>query len=110
MRAYLIDEISNTDMKKVYAFLRENAVKSSLTQIYWIKIPDDLLTSTQYEHKNCSPHVFAVELGKDWIKLEFYVRSLKNMRCTCPGYCTDGQRNFVINFAHSMIEQLGIKT
>ncbi len=110
MRAYLIDEISSSDMKKIYDFLAENAVKSSLDQIYWIKVPEDLLTSVQYEHKGCAPHVFAVELGRNWIKLEFFVRSLKNMRCTCPGYCTEGQRNFVINFAHTMIDRLGIKT
>jgi len=110
MRAYLIDEISTTDMKKITGFLGEHAMRSSLSKIFWVKIPDDLLSSVQYTHHDCQPHVFAVELGDHWIKLEFYVRSLKSMRCSCPGYCTEEQRNYIIHFAHNMIEQLGIRT
>lgn len=110
MRAYLIDEISSADMTKISSFLSEYAIKSSLNKIFWVKIPSDLLSPTQYSHPQCQPHVFAIELGNDWIKLEFFVRSSKTMRCTCPGYCTEDQRNFVINFAHSMIRQLGIRT
>lgn len=110
MKAYLIDEISSSDMEKINGFLRENAITSNLDQISWIRIPDDLLSDTQFEHHICQPHVFAVELGLDWVKLEFFVRSLKNIRCTCPGHCTEPQRDYVIKFAHGMIEQLGIRT
>jgi hypothetical protein len=110
MRAYVIDEISPGDMRKVEGFLKENAISSGLGQIFWVKIPEDLLTATQFEHRGCQPHGFAVELGRDRVKLEFFVRSLTRMRCECPGYCTESQRNYVIHFAHRMIEQLGIRT
>ncbi|SPD72582.1 conserved hypothetical protein [uncultured Desulfobacterium sp.] len=110
MRSYLIDEVSSSDMEKVSAFLSENAIKSNLNQLYWVKIPDDLLSEKQYQHLDCRPHAFAVELGSDWIKLEFLVRSLKHMRCDCPGYSTKQQQDFIINFARNMIEQLNIKT
>ncbi|RLB86193.1 MAG: hypothetical protein DRH15_02220 [Deltaproteobacteria bacterium] len=110
MRAYLIDEISSSDMKKIRGFLSEHALKSSLSAIFWVKIPDDLLNSTQFAHANCRPHVFAVELGDHWVKLELYVRSLNTMRCSCPDYCTESQRNYVIQFANNMLEQLGIRT
>jgi hypothetical protein len=110
MRSYLIDEVMKSDMEKVSAFLTENATKSNLDQIFWVKIPDDLLSEKQFQHLDCRPHAFAVELGSDWIKLEFLVRSLKHMRCDCPGYCTRQQQDFVINFAHNMIKQLDITT
>jgi len=110
MRAYLLDEISIADMKKIDDYLGQTATRSGLSQIYWIRMPDDLLSATQYQHTRCRPHVFAVELGRDWVKLEFFVRSLKNMRCTCPAYCTEGQRNYIINFANSMLEHLSIRT
>ena len=110
MRSYLIDEISSSDMDKISEFLKKNAIKSSLGQILWVRMPDNLLSDIQNEHRDCRPHVFSAELGLDWIKLEFYVRSLKKMRCTCPAYCTNPQRDFIINFVHDMIEQLGIKT
>jgi len=110
MRAYLIDEISPPDMQKITGFLKENAMKSSLDSLFWIRIPDDILSEIQFEHRNCRPHVFAVELGKDWLKLELFIRSLKNMQCTCPAYATPQQKDFIINFAHHMIDQLDIRT
>jgi len=110
MRSYLIDEISPADMEKVTGFLKKNVVVSNLDQIFWVKIPQDLLSETQFQHRDCQPHAFAVEVGHDWVKLEFLVRSLKNMRCTCPGYSTKQQRAFIINFAHNMIKELDIHT
>lgn len=110
MRAYLIDEILPDYMTKIEDFLKKNASSSNLDQIYWIEIPDHLLSETQSGHLKCQPHVFAVEVGTDWVKLEFFVRTLTNLGCKCIGYCTRQQRDYVINFANSMIEQLCIKT
>ena len=110
MRTYLIDEIVSSDLEKINVFLKENAISSNLDHLFWVRMPDDLLSETQFEHKNCRPHVFAVELGKDCLKLELFVRSLESMRCICPSYATPQQRNFIINFADGMIDQLGIRT
>lgn len=110
MKSYIIDEISKDGIDKIKAYLIQNALKSSLAQIFWIRMPEDILSETQFSHKSCYPHVFAVELGKDWVKFEFYVRSLYNMRCTCPGYCTRIQQDYVIEFANKMIEILKIRT
>jgi len=110
MRTYLIDELSPSKIEKIREFLGEHAIRSSLDQIFWVRIPDDLLSEMQFQHSKCKPHVFAVELGQDWVKLELFVRTLKNMRCDCPGYCTGQQRNFILNFTDGMIEQLKIDT
>ena len=110
MRAYLIDEISPDHMEKINDFLKKNGMPSNLDQIFWIKIPEDYLNETQSEHTNCQPHVFAVEIGSDWVKLEFFVRSHTKMECTCTRYCTTKQMSYVIKFANGMIEKLGIAT
>ena len=110
MRSYLIDEIMSSDIEKIDAFLKKNAIPSNLEQLFWVKIPQDLLSETQFEHTDCHPHAFAVELGEDWVKLEFLIRSMKNMQCTCPGYCTEQQQRFIINFALGMLKQLDIGT
>jgi hypothetical protein len=110
MRAYLIDEIRGQEMEQVKGFLKQHAIRSSLDQIFWVRIPDDLLNETQYLHPQCRPHVFAVELGPDWIKLELFVRTLKSMRCDCPAYCTSSQRDYIFRFADGLIEQLKIRT
>ena len=110
MRAYLIDEIDNPDMEKIKGFLTHNAIKSGINRIFWVKVPADVLSEPQHQHEPCQPHVFAVELGPDFVKLEFYIRSLTNMRCTCPGLCTAPQRAFIIRFADGMVDQLHIRT
>ena len=110
MRSYLIDELHSSDIEKINTFLHENAIQSNLDQLYWVAIPEDLLSGIQFEHRDCQPHAFAIEVGEDWVKLEFLVRSMKNMQCTCPGYSTGQQQNFIINFALQMLEQLDITT
>lgn len=110
MKSYMIDEISSADMEKVQSFLRRHALRSSLDRIFWIQIPDPLLSKIQRKHRECRPHVFAVELGDDWIRLELFIRSLQNLHCSCPGYCNRDQLNFVVEFAQGMVERTGIRT
>lgn len=110
MRAYFIDEIPKSQMPKIRSYLSEKATPSSIEQIFWVKVPDHLLTDLQQRHDGCKPHIFAVEMGPDWIKFELFVRSKKNLRCTCPGYCTHSQIDYVIHFACMMIDELGIAT
>ncbi|MBW1803390.1 MAG: hypothetical protein JRJ85_22000 [Deltaproteobacteria bacterium] len=110
MRSLLIDEIMSSDMEKIVSFLKKNTMASDLPDIFWVRIPDDLLSAAQYQHPQCQPHVFAIELSRDKIKLEFFIRSLKGFNCLCNGYCTIQQRDFIFNFAQNMIDRLSLKT
>ena len=110
MKAYLIDEIGNSDMEKIKGYLTHHAMKSGMDGIFWVKVPSDVLSEGQRQHEACQPHVFAVELGPDFVKIEFYIRSLVTMRCTCPGLSTPDQRDFILRFADGMIDQLHIRT
>jgi hypothetical protein len=110
MISYLIDEVPRTDLQKLRAHLKDTAMPSSMEGLFWVPLPEDILSETQYDHEDCKPHVFAVELGDDWIKMEFFVRNLANMRCTCSDYATRQQRDFIIRFAHTLIRDLGIRT
>jgi len=110
MRSYLIDEISLSDMKKVNAYLKQNALRSDLEAIFWVQIPEDHLRDIQLQHRDCQSHVFAIEVGTDWIKLEFFIRNLKDLQCACSGYCSPRQRDFILNYAHNIINDLGIRT
>ncbi len=110
MRSYILDEISTGQMQRLRKYLKENAISSSMADIFWVEMPKHLLSELQLLHTGCHPHVFAIELGKDWVKFELYVRSLHNMRCSCPGYCTKGQQDFVIAYANGIISSLEIRT
>ncbi len=110
MRAYLIDEITSPDMGRIVDFLSRHTLRSGMEDVFWVQIPNDLLSEQQYTHRTCRPHVFAIEVGDDWIKLECFIRSLQGMRCTCADYATRQQQDFIIQFAHTMIQDLGIRT
>ena len=110
MKYYLVDEISDKDMDKIRGFLKQNAVESQIEGLFWIELSEDLLNKQQSLHKGCQPYRFALEMGKDWIKAELFIRSSDNIRCDCSGYCNASQRDFISNFIESMISKLSIKT
>ena len=110
MKAYVLDEISAEDIVNIIRFLKENTAQSTMEQIFWVKFPEDLLSPLQFRHTACQPHAFAVEVGSDLVKMEFLVRSLETMKCDCTAYCTNTQRDYIINFADGMLDQLAIGT
>ena len=110
MRAYVLDEISKENIVKIVHFLKENASRSTMEQVFWVELPEDLLSPSQFQHTGCRPHVFAVEVGAHWVKLEFFIRSLQTLKCDCAAYCTNSQRDHIIEFADGMLDQLNIRT
>lgn len=110
MKAYVVDEISPSDMQKITTYLKEKSIQSSLDKVFWVEIPEDLLAAVQLEHSACKPHGFAVEVGSSWVKSEFFIRSLKSLRCECQRYCDRQQRDFILSFVDVMTDELDIRT
>jgi len=110
MKYYLIDEVSPSDMERATAFLKENATMSGMEKVFWVKFPDKLLSESQSGHRDCQPFFFAIELGAGIIKAEFYIRTLKGLKCSCSGYSDPGQSRFIIRFVDEMIRELKIRT
>ena len=110
MKSYLIDEIGVADVERIRQFLSEKAISSGLETLFWVKIPDSLLTPLQQEHLPCQPHVFSIERGQRFVKAELYLRTLRDMRCPCQGYCTPHQAHFVIEWVNEMLKDLSITT
>ena len=110
MRCYLVDEITTPDMKKIETFLLENASASGMENLFWIEMPGNRLNGLQASHMECQPYRFAIELGKDWMSVEFLLRGSRDLRCRCGGYCTPGQRDFILEYVDSMLGDLNIGT
>ncbi|MEW6185140.1 MAG: hypothetical protein AB1585_05300 [Thermodesulfobacteriota bacterium] len=110
MRQLLMDEISRPKMKAVETYLPQRAVPSGMEKIFWLELPDDLLSPLQMEHKGCGPHYLAVETGKDFVKFEFLVRCRNRFRCDCIGFATPDQERFLLDFAREMVRELEITT
>ncbi len=115
MRQYLLDEIGRGDLPRVRQYLKEHAAASSLADIWWVDLPEDLLSPEQFEHRECRPFRFAVELGDpvvgdNFIRFEFLIRSEQTMRCACIGYATRQQRDFILAYADRLVEDLALRT
>jgi hypothetical protein len=108
MRQYLIDEISRARMEAVSVYLNEKTVSSGMEEIFWLEIPEDLLSPIQETHKTCGPHYLAIETGKDFVKFEFLVRCRRRLRCECVQYVTPAQETFILNFAQALIQALDL--
>jgi hypothetical protein len=110
MRQYLLDEIPAGPMTAIKAYLKERTLPSTLDEIFWLELPEDLLSPLQREHQACGPHYLAIEVGKGFIKFEGLVRSQKKFRCDCIQYATAPQEAFLLEFAHALIRDLQLTT
>jgi len=115
MRQYLLDEIARKDIPRVREYLNECAIAASLPDIWWVDLPEDLLSPDQFEHRDCRPFRFAVEVGEpevgdSFVRFEMLIRSQQTMRCACIGYATRQQRDFILAYADRMVEELALRT
>ncbi len=109
MRQYIIDELKREEVDAIRSYLEEQCEPSGIDGLYWLRIPDDLLSGIQVDHKECAPFYFAAELGDSWLKLELLVRTRERLRCQCIQHATQPQRDFLLNFADTLVERLEIK-
>ena len=110
MRHYMLDEIARIDIPRVREYLNGHAIAASLPDIWWVDLPEDLLSPEQFEHRDCRPFRFAVELGEDFVRFELLIRSEQTMRCACIGYATRQQRDFILGYADRLVEDLALRT
>ena len=110
MKQYVIDELQSGDSEKIVEYVKHHFSATGLDQIYWVILPDDLLSDTQKAHRECRPFYVAVELMDTSVKCELLVRSKKRLGCDCICYADRQQRNWVIDQMDLMIDDLGIQT
>jgi hypothetical protein len=110
MRQYLLDEINRSDYQRLRDYLTEHAQASGLQDVWWVDLPEDLLSPEQFAHQDHQPFRFAIELGDEYLRIEFLIRSRNTMRCSCIGYATRQQRDFILAFADRLVEELKLKT
>ncbi len=109
MKQYLIDGLRLEDYQKLKAYFDEHLTSSPLGGIYWLELDKKLLTPIQKDHEGCYPHVFALMLEETYLSCEFLVRIKKNIKCDCMDYATRKQRDWLIDQADAILEQLDIR-
>lgn len=109
MRQYRIDQLSREERANIESYLKRTLSPGPVAGVYWIEVPQDLLSSEQREHGDCGPFFFAVELEAEAVCFEMLVRSKTNLHCSCIAYASKAQRDFVLRFVDRMLQEEHIR-
>ena len=109
MRSYFIDELAPEDVKRIKANLAHKGLAGSLEGIYYLPVPEALLSPEQKEHlAACGPFIMPLETGDDWVRLEMLVRARAILRCSCVAYAHPALREHMIDSLDALIKDLDI--
>lgn len=110
MRSLVLDELCRADMEKLASYLASTLTASAIEGVYWLDLPPDLLSAEQAAHGDCGPHRVALVLEEESLRLELLVRAHDSLRCTCTGYASLAQRQFLLGYMDRLIAELGLMT
>ncbi|MDO5483356.1 MAG: hypothetical protein Q4F27_00450, partial [Desulfovibrionaceae bacterium] len=66
MRWFIIDELLPDDSARLTAHLDELEMGSGMPGLYWLPLPEALLSPVQQAHaQSCGPHVMALEIEEN---------------------------------------------
>jgi hypothetical protein len=105
MRQVVIDELSPMERDNIDSYLKRSLKQGPMIGLYWIQLPDDLLSPTQLDHKEHGPFHLAVEVTNTAVKFELLVRSQVNLHCSCIAHATAAQRQYILDFMDKMVEE-----
>jgi len=109
MKQIVYDQLRELDYFNIRDYLDENVEKGTLEGIYQVDLPPGLHSKTQAEHARCQGFYFAVNLDRNQVAFELLIRSRQVLRCSCIGYATPEQRDYIFAFADQVLEDLGIR-
>ncbi|OQX61889.1 MAG: hypothetical protein B5M56_08030 [Desulfococcus sp. 4484_241] len=110
MKQYVIDELRPGEYERIREYLDNTVGRAEMGSIYWIPVPEEILSGKQRGHKNCKPFYFIADLEEARISCELLVRTKNSIRCDCIAYATPAQREWLINYIDNIFATLKITT
>jgi hypothetical protein len=109
MRLYVVDQLTEENIRSIITLLRNKEMESGVEGLFWLLLPDELLTDAQREHRaECGPYALGLEIFPDSIKLELLARAKNRLHCGCITYANAEQRAFAIEWIDSFLHELDI--
>jgi len=105
MRQYVIDQLSREERANIENYLKRTLQPGPVAGVFWIEVPQDLLSEDQRRHDECAPFFLGVELTAEAVCFELLVRSQTNLHCSCIAYASAAQRDFVLRIADKMVQE-----
>lgn len=109
MRQLVIDDLSPQEQDNLEHYLKRTLGAGPIEGLFWLPLPDDLLSEAQQGHDDCRPFHFSVELGRGHLSFELLVRNRANLHCSCIAYATKTQRDFLFRFLDQMLAEERIR-
>jgi len=109
MKQYVIDQLRESDHDQIRSFLDERGERTVFDEIYHMDLPKELYSEAQAAHNECQPFYFAINLALTKVSFELLIRSHQTLRCQCIGYATREQREYIIDFAESILTEHNIR-
>ncbi len=109
MRQYMIDQLSREERANIESYLKRTLEPGPVEGVFWLEVPQDLLSKDQRLHDECAPFFFGVELTEEAVCFELLVRSQTNLHCSCIAYASAAQRDFVLRFVDKMLQEEQIR-
>jgi len=109
MRQFMVDQLTRQERDNIDSYLKRTLKAGPLEGLYWMTVPDDLLAEGQQGHAECGPFYVAVEIEEEAVRFELLVRSQTNLHCSCIAYATPAQRDFILRFMDTMLDEELIK-
>lgn len=110
MRQIVVDDLSPMERDNIDSYLKRTLKAGPMIGLYWIVLPQELLTDTQREHEGCGPFYFGVEVEKAAVRFELLVRSNAHLHCECIAHATSEQRQYVLDILDAMLEEEMIRS
>lgn len=108
MRLYVVEDLQPDYLKRLQTALEERKLSGSVEGIFWLPVPEQMLSDIQREHASCGPHAMALELGPSWLRLELLVRARSIIRCSCIHYASPELRAQMIDWLDTLLKELDI--
>jgi hypothetical protein len=110
MRYYQINELTPDQLASIADRLREMELSSPMGDVFFLPLPPNLLDEEQARHApECGPHILALELDEDAVKMELLVRARGRMRCPCIKMASPEQREYMMGYLDNLLEELGVQ-
>ncbi len=110
MRQFVIDDLSPMERDNIDSYLKRTLKAGPMVGLYWIILPPELHSDIQKEHTDCAPFYLGVEVRKDSVCFELLVRSNAHIHCKCIAHTSPEQRQHVLDFLDTMLDQEQIRS
>lgn len=101
---YVCEELEQALTARLQQQLRQLGCSSALEDVFWLPVPNSLLSPLQKEHmEQCGPYGLALVVEESSFSLEFLVRASNALHCNCTAPASSELRAYALNELDAML-------